>query len=209
MARRKNPLPARATGAAPNHDSLAMAIYAALTARPGGATTAIIADAAGIGRSAARAALAAMEVAGAVARTKGGKPGVPDIWAATIGLPHATTGQVAGQSSGGSAGRREHGARPATRDQVPGSDGRADVATPDPAVVTEITRRIEQILAAASDVGLVLAGGGNMSAVRAGLDEIWQQAAQARRVLKAAAAEKKAGQWTSSAAMKSTGFTGM
>lgn len=226
MARRKNaatgPTAARSTalpfpvpGARPNHDSPAAAIYAVLSARPGGASTAIIADAAGIGRSAVSDALAAMERAGAVSRTKGGKPGVPDIWTSTIGVPHASTGQIAQQLADGPAGHNQHGPSgqepagtlrdaaappadpkhhggtgPATGDQVPGSGRRADTATPDPAVIMEITRRIERILAAASAAGIVLAGSGNMSAVREDLDEIWEQAAQARRALKAAAAGK-------------------
>jgi len=169
-----------------DHHGPAAAIYAALAARPGGATTAIIADAAGIGRAAARDALAAMEIAGAVTRTNGCKPGVPDIWTSAIGLPHAATGQVAQQRAD-----KNNGTGPATSDQVPGSGGQADGATPDPAVVTEITKRIEQILGAASAARIVLADGGDMSAVRAGVDEIWEQAAQARRVLKAAAAGKR------------------
>ena len=197
--------------------SPAAAIYAALTARPGGATTTIIADAAGIGRRAARDALAAMERVGAVARTKGGKPGVPEIWTSAIGIPHARTGQITQQPAAGPAGHGLHGPGrqgpagaldddaapaadsghhdgngPATSDQVPGSGGPADTATPDPAVVTEIARRIAQILDAASAARITLAGSGNMSAVRAGLDEIWEQAAQARRALAAAAAARKA-----------------
>ena len=107
MARRKNvaatglaaarsaALPVPVPGTGPNHDSPAAAIYAVLAARPGGATTAVIAATAGIGRSAASKALAAMERAGAVSRTKGGKPGVPDIWTSAIGIPHAATGQRA------------------------------------------------------------------------------------------------------------------
>lgn len=230
MARRKNPatrpaaarsavrsapLPVPVPSTGPNHDSPAAAIYAALTARPGGATTAIIADAAGIGQPAARDALAAMETAGAVTRTKGGKPGVPDIWTSAIGLPHATTGQIAQQPARGPADNNQHGPvkqesagalhddaapaagskhhdgiGPAASDQVP-SSGRADKATPDRAVITEITRRIERILAAASAAGIVLAGSGSMSAVRAGLDEIWEQAAQARRLLKAEGAWRR------------------
>jgi hypothetical protein len=149
--------------------SPAAAIYAALTARPGGATTAIIAEAAGIGRRAARDALAAMEIAGAVARTIGGRPGVPDIWTSAIGLSHARTGH-----------------------QVTDGGGQADGLGPDSAVVAEIAKRIEQILGAASAARIVLADGGNMSAVRARLDEIWEQAAQARRALTAAEAGKKA-----------------
>src|SRR5262249_53321364 len=125
MARRKNstttrpaaarsavhsaPLPAPAPSTGPDHDSPAAAIYAVLTARPGGATTAIIAGAAGMGRPAARDALAAMEAAGAVTRTKGGQPGAPDIWPSAIGLPHVTTGQIAQQRAHGPAGNNQHG----------------------------------------------------------------------------------------------------
>ena len=200
-----------------NHHGLAAAIYAALAARPGGATAAIIAEAAGIGRPAARAALAAMEVAGAVTRTYGGKPGVPDIWASAIGLPHGRIGQGKQQHAGGAAGNyqrgavedgpagglgddaalavgieRQDGTGPATSDQVAGGSGQAGGARPDPAAVTEITKRIEQILGAASAARIMLSDGGNMSAVRAGLDEISEQAAQARRALEGAAAGKKA-----------------
>jgi hypothetical protein len=149
-----------------------------LAAHPGGATAAVIAGAAGIGWPAARAALAAMERAGAVVRAKGGKPGVADIWTSAIGLPRAAAGRTAQRLADGT---HHDGTGPAVGDQAPGSGGRAGTAVPDPAVITEITRRIERILAAASAAGIELAGSGNMSAVRAGLDEIWEQAAQARR----------------------------
>ena len=54
-----------------------------------GATTAVIADTAGIGRPAAREALTAMEKAGTVTRVKGGKPGVPDTWTLAGAAPPA------------------------------------------------------------------------------------------------------------------------
>ena len=63
------PAPVPATGPVPGN--AAAAVHAALTARLGGATTAIIADAAGIGRPAARDALTAMQTAGTVTRDKG------------------------------------------------------------------------------------------------------------------------------------------
>ena len=269
------PAPAPGTGAAP--DSPAAAVHAALTACPGGATTAIIADAAGIGRPAARDALTAMETAGTVTRTKGGKPGIPDTWtltapgqaadqpgpdqddeqrqAARPGAPAAsdqasphqdeaadgtrhhgasapgqhdddapasaggTSGPAAGQAAqpgdgpAGDDGQHGPGEEPATApdhdDAAPASnsthddgtgpgtsdstatDGQAGGASPDPALVAEITGQVEQIQAAASAAATVLAGGGDLSAIRAGMDEIWEQAAQARRVLKAAAGGKK------------------
>ena len=58
--------------------------------------------------------------------------------------------------------------------------------------MAEIAGRIGQIQAAASAAAAALAGGGDLRAVRAGLDEIYEQAAQARRTVKAAAGGKKA-----------------
>src|SRR5271166_4419677 len=70
------PAPGQASGTGPAPGDPAAAVHAALTANPG-ATTAVIATAAGIGRPAARDALTALETAGVVTRTKGGKPGIP------------------------------------------------------------------------------------------------------------------------------------
>jgi hypothetical protein len=57
---------------------------------------------------------------------------------------------------------------------------------PDPALVSEITGHVDQVRAAADAAGLVLAASGDLKAVLAGLDEIYEQAAQARRSVKAA-----------------------
>jgi hypothetical protein len=65
-------------------------------------------------------------------------------------------------------------------------------ASPDPALVTEIAERVGQIQAAASAAATALASGGDLRAVQTGLDEIYEQAAQARRTVKAAAGGKKA-----------------
>jgi hypothetical protein len=264
------PAPAPAPGTGPAPDSPAAAVCAALTAHPGGATTAIIADAAGIGRPATREVLTAMETAGTVTRTKGGKPGIPDTWTLTApghaadhpgpdqddgqavrpGAPAAsdqasphqdeaadgtrhdgagapgqhdddasasaggTSGPAAGQAAQpddgpaddepdgpgeeepaddtAPAGDSTHddGTGPGTSDST-ATDSPAGGAAPDPALVAEITGQVKQIQAAASAAATVLAGGGDLSAVRAGMDEIWEQAAQARRVLKAAAGGKK------------------
>ena len=76
---------------------------------------------------------------------------------------------------------------------VPSADGSALAGTPpDPGLVAEIAGHIGQIQAAASAAAAALAGGGDLSAVRAGLDEIYEQAVQARRAVKAAAGGKKA-----------------
>ena len=62
---------------------------------------------------------------------------------------------------------------------------------PDPALATDLTERLTQIKAAAGAAADVVAGGGDLRAVLAGLDEIAEQAAQARRSLKAAIGGKK------------------
>ena len=80
-------------------------------------------------------------------------------------------------------------------DQIaPTADGSAPagVPAPDPALVAQIAGHIGQIQAAASTAATALAGGGDLPAVRAGLDEIYEQAAQARRAARAAAGGKKA-----------------
>jgi hypothetical protein len=62
----------------------------------------------------------------------------------------------------------------------------------DPALVTDLTGRLDQIRAAADAAGMVLTASGDLKTVLAGLDEITEQAAQARRALKAAISGRKA-----------------
>ena len=235
------PDPAPVPGTSPVPGSAAAAVHAALTASPA-ATTAVIAAAAGLGRPAARDALAAMEAAGAVTRTKGGKPGIPDTWTLTAApVPsgneaaaapghddeHAVTSQPGRDpadgeqdasarqeepsgttaSAGGDPGPSQADGDPSESGSVgedtavshqqdqaaPPADGSAPAGTPpDPALVTEIAGHIEQIKAAASAAATALADGSDLHAVRAGLDEIYEQAAQARRTARAAAGGKKA-----------------
>src|ERR1700737_2706651 len=73
------PDPAPAPGTAPAAHSPAAAVHAAPAASPRRAG-AVIADAAGTGKPAARAALLEMEKAGTATRIKGTKPGIPDTW---------------------------------------------------------------------------------------------------------------------------------
>jgi hypothetical protein len=63
---------------------------------------------------------------------------------------------------------------------------------PDAALVSEITGRIDQVRAAADAAELVLTASGDLKAVLAGLDEIYEQAAEARRSLKAATSGRRA-----------------
>jgi len=63
---------------------------------------------------------------------------------------------------------------------------------PNPALVTDLTGHLDQIRAAADAAELVLTASGDLKAVLAGLDEIGEQAAQARRAVKAAIGGRKA-----------------
>jgi hypothetical protein len=63
---------------------------------------------------------------------------------------------------------------------------------PDPALATDLTERLDQIRAAADAAGMVLTASGDLKTVLAGLDETAEQAAQARRALKAAIGGRRA-----------------
>ena len=255
------PDPAPAPGTAPAADSPAAAVHAALAANPGSAV-AVIADAAGTGKPAARDALLAMEKAGTATRVKGGKPGIPDTW--TLAGPRRTAparrqpgsraGRPArrrprrqpGRSRRRRDGRRDRAGRhcrdrrpraaaptprrraaaraattplPRTATRTPSRTSRTTrprraatrtTATPRPTrtprrtptarPATRRTRpssrrsteRIDQIKAAADAAELVLTASGDLKTALAGLDEIYEQAAQARRSLKAAIGGRKA-----------------
>ena len=71
------------------------------------------------------------------------------------------------------------------------SDSEASDA-PDPALITGLIERLDQIRAAADAAELVLTAQGDLKTVLAGLDEIYDQAAEARRSLKAAIGGRKA-----------------
>jgi hypothetical protein len=252
-------------------DSPAAAVSAALAASPG-STVAVIANAAGTGKPAARAALLDMEKAGTATRVKGTKPGIPDTWTLAEPAPDGTgpeaapeAGQAAqpGDDPAGSpdgaaedetagdtgedgaaeagdpapedggdaeagtpaapgpetgeagspdadAGDDHEDAAPDEQDDeaAPGDpDGDGDVPDdedapadaddesgdePDPALVTDLIERLDQIRAAADAAELALTASGDLKAVLAGLDEIGEQAAQARRVLKAEISGRRA-----------------
>ena len=251
--------------------SPAAAVHAALAANPGSAV-AVIADAAGTGKPAARAALLAMEKAGTATRVKGAKPGIPDTWTLAGPAPDGAgpaadpeagqacqpgddpagspdgagedetadgTGQDRTAETAGPApedgdnaeagapaapapemteaeshdapagddhedavpdeqdGEAEPGSDPDGGDAPDDEDAPADAGgesgdAPDPALVTDLTGRLDQIRAAADEAGLVLTASGDLKTVLAGLDEIYEQAAQARRALKAAIGGRKA-----------------
>ena len=244
------PDPSPAPGTAPAAVSPAAAVHAALAANPGSAV-AVIADAAGTGKPAARDALLAMEKGGTATRVKGGKPGIPDTWTlagrrrttparktsrpaspatappaartvpattrrparpARTGLPRppapdskTLTPRTAPTQRAGTAtsaanprdageletsrGRRDR--RRHSRARRQDTDGEAGDA-PDPALVSEIIERTGQIKAAADAAEQVLTASGDLKTALAGMDEIYEQAAQARRSLKAATGGRKA-----------------
>ena len=266
------PDPAPAPGTAPAAGSPAAAVHAALAANPGSAV-AVIADAAGTGKPAARAALLAMEKAGTATRVKGTKPGIPDTWTLADPAPDGTgpaadpEAEQAGQPGEDPAGSPDGAAEDETaggtgqdrtaetgdpapedgddaeagapaapgpetaesgpRDDAPAEDDHEDAVpdeqddeaapgsdpddgdaphdedapadaggeagdAPDPALVTDLTGHLGQIRAAADAAELVLTASGDLKTVLAGLDEIYEQAAQARRALKAAIGGRKA-----------------
>jgi hypothetical protein len=89
------------------------------------------------------------------------------------------------------------GSDPADDDAPHDEDAPADAGDepgdePDPALVTGLIERLDQIRAAADAAELVLTASGDLKTVLAGLDEIAEQAAQARRELKAATGGRKA-----------------
>jgi len=124
----------------------------------------------------------------------------------------AVPGPATAESGPGDALAEEHpeGAVPEAQDDEadPGSDPDDGDATrgeealgeasggsgdkPDPALVTELTGCLGQVRVAAEEAGLVLAASGDLKTVLAGLDGILEQAAQARRALKAAIGGRKA-----------------
>ena len=77
-------------------------------------------------------------------------------------------------------------------EDAPADAGGESGDEPDPALVTDLIERLDQVRAAADAAELVLTASGDLKTVLAGLDEIYEQAAQARRALKAAIGGRKA-----------------
>jgi hypothetical protein len=122
-----------------------------------------------------------------------GQPGPGDAVPAGTGPGDA----VPGEQDDGEATPDSGPQDPDGSDDPPGEDAPADAGSeageaPDPALATDLTERIAQIKAAADAAAIVLAGGSDLRATLAGLDEIYEQAAQARRSLKAAIGGRKA-----------------
>ena len=87
----------------------------------------------------------------------------------------------------------EPGSDPEGGDAPHDEDAPADAGDElDPALATDLIERLDQIRASADAAEMVLTASGDLKTVLAGLDEIAEQAAQARRALKAAIGGRKA-----------------
>ena len=207
MARTKNPAPhaARsavdtATDPAPAPvapaagDSPAAAVLAALSAEPAGAAVAVIAGHAGISVAAARQALIAHEKAGAATRVKGSRPGIADTWkpAAATAAPADDAPPADAPGAGGTPDAGKPAPAPAFGGTAEGGEAEAGPAQEsDPAVTAEAAANVLAIAQAADEAGRALAAG-DLDAALAALDATRDQAAQGRRVIKAAASGRHA-----------------
>ena len=184
-------------------DGQAVAVLAALSAEPGGATVAVIAARAGINTAAARQALLAHEKNGTATRVKGSRPGIADTWTpAALEAPRdeAPPAETLGAGSSPDAGRPSAEPADGTADvgqpaPVPADGtaegGEAEVGTapgPDSAVTAEAAGTVAQ---AAGEAGKALAAG-NLDVALAALDTARDLAAQGRRAVKAAASGRRA-----------------
>jgi hypothetical protein len=199
-----NPAPAPVAPAA--GDSPAAAVLAALSAEPGGATVAVIARHAGVSVASARQALIAHEKNGTATRIKGSRPGIADTWMPAApeapgdeALPAETPGagstSDAGQPSAGPVGSTADASQPAPAPAGGTAEGgKAEAGTepgPDPAVTAEAAGNVLALAQAADQAGKALAAG-DLDAALAALDAAREQAAQGRRVIKAAASGRHA-----------------
>ena len=222
MVRTKNPAPRlgpqrrrhragrhpRVPRAAPTGGSPAvavLAVLAVLAANPGGATVAGIAGYAQISVAAARQALIAHEKAGAATRVKGGRPGTPDTWkpaGQADAIPAGPLGEAQPAQASGTDGAGT--AEPAAGDTAAPADagqptpapagGEGETGPsqgPDPAVTAEAAGNVLAVAQAAGEAGKALAAG-DLPAALADLEAAREQAAQGRRVLKAAARGRRA-----------------
>ena len=186
-------------------DSPAAAVLAALNANPGGATVTAIAGHAQITVAAARQALAAHQKAGTATRVKGGRPGIPGTWkpagpgpapepgaAGTrpAAAPHHEVPAANGPGeprTEGADGTAEAGQPAAADGTAAGGEAEASTAEgPDPAVMAGAAATAQAVAQAAEEAGKALTAG-DLPAALAALETAREQAAQGRRVLKAAA----------------------
>jgi hypothetical protein len=190
-----NPAPAPIAPAAGG--SPAAAVLVALSADPAGAAGAGIAARAGISTAAVWQALLACEKDGTATRVKGSRPGIADTWTPAA-APQAPAGETLGAGRSAEAGQPAEPAdagqpAPAPADGTAG-DQQAQAGTgpgPDPAVTAEAAGNVLAVAQAADEAGRALAAG-NLTAALSALDAARDQAAQARRAVKAAASGRHA-----------------
>jgi hypothetical protein len=186
-----DPAPAPVAPAA--GDSPAAAVLAALSAEPAGATVAVIAGYAGISVAAARQALLAHEKAGTATRVKGSRPGIPDTWTPTAAPAALRDGALPAEIPGADSTADAGQPAPAPADGT-AEGGKAGAGTepgPDPVVTAEAAGNVLAIAQAADEAGKALAAG-NLDAALAALEAAREQAAQGRRVIRAAASGRRA-----------------
>ena len=158
--------------------------------------------------AAARQALAAHQKAGTATRVKGGRPGIPGTWkpagpgpapepGAAGTRPAAAPHQGVPAADGpreprteGADGTAEAGQPAADDGTAAGREAEASPA-PDPAVTAEAAATAQAVAQAAEEAGKALTAG-DLPAALAALDTAREQAAQGRRVLKAAATGRHA-----------------
>ncbi len=137
------------------------------------------------------------ETAGGTGQDRTARAGAPvpaDGGDAGASAPAASGPETAESGPRDAAAEDDH--EDAVPDEQDDQDGPADAGGEagdalDLALVTELTGHLGQIRAAAGAAGLVLTAGGDLKAILAGLEEICEQAAQARRVLKASVGGRK------------------
>ena len=204
MARSKNTAPraahsaaGTATGPAPAPvapaagGSPAAAVLAALSAHPAGAAVTVIAAHAGISVTAARQALIAHEKAGAVTRTKGSRPGIPDTWKPAAPPTEAQPAEAPPAPAPG-AGSTAGGGQPTpAADGGSAAGGEADVgAGPVPDLAAEAAASVQALAQAVGTAGKALAAG-DLAAALAALEAARDQATLGRRAIKAAASGQR------------------
>ena len=192
--------------------SPAAAILAALSAGRGGATVAVIAGRAGLSVPVARQALLACEKDGTATRVKGSRPGIADTWTPAP-APAIEATPAGAPGAGGPAGvvqPAEAAGTEAATGQPAEADGTADPGQvtlaggtaggqlargaapgPDPAVLSEAAGAALAIAQAADEARKALAAE-DLGAALTALDAAREQAAQGRRVIKAAASGRRA-----------------
>ena len=205
MARSKNPAPHAARSAAGTATdpapapvapaaggSPAAAVLAALSANPAGAAVAVIAAHAGISVAGARQALIAHEKAGAAARIKGGRPGIPDTWTPAAPPTEAQPAEAPPAPASGAGSTAGSGQPAPAAAGGTAAGGEAEAGTgPVPDQAAEAAASVQALAQAAGEASKALAAG-DLTAALTALDAARDQATVGWRAIKAAASGRRA-----------------